>query len=233
MDVYGNPTIDDLSAEDRYNQYGRNTALLPQDFAGEATYGYAGKDAPSVQGQNRWSQEGRLDPETMEQLNRAISAGERLRTGPLLSGMQARAAGGDILRQQNVAMQGGATPERQYAALQAGAGLGAKVLGQHGPGMANEAVQRFEVGLKAKQATSSLISGRVLFDLLERIKKAFSDEGIALNETTAKLLMGSAIVSTGASFLSDSADPASSVSSSNTGMGDYPNTTNTGGQALT
>ena len=127
-----------------------------------------------------------LDPETMARMDRAVESARSLRGRPLVSGMAARTMGEQASKQQSAAMAG-AQPERQFAAMQQGAGIGRRILTQQGQQMAGEAGARFNVGLRAAQVRQQLESGQVMFALEERLKRFAASKGIQMNESQARM----------------------------------------------
>lgn len=154
-----------------------------------------------------------LDPETQARLGRSVEAARSLRGRPLISGMRARQVGQEGLRTQAAAMAG-ASPETRYAATRHGAGMGGKILGQYGTGMAGESVERFSLGTKMAQAASQLQQGQTLFALGERLRNYLADKGVQLNEQQARNMA----ISTAATFAASMSEDKKQAPHEPTGM---------------
>jgi len=145
-----------------------------------------------------------LDPETQESLARSIESAQSLRRAPLLSQGRAEIAGDEAIRQQARAM--GGTPESEHYVRQQGAGLGAKVIGQYGQPMAQEATDKYAEGLRVAQAGQMLSRGQVLHHLAERIKNYLVANGVNVAHSQALVLAGSTALAHGLSLFGDSGD---------------------------
>lgn len=155
-----------------------------------------------------------LDPESQNRLLRRMEIGEKLREGPLETGLAAKAAQQDVIGKQ-VAAASGATPEKAHWAAQKGAEVAPQILTKYGAPMTSEVMQRFAERGRAALDAVKLDYGQSMHALALKIQQYLATKGININQQQAWAMAGQAAMAMTAQFADGDDKPKEDTSGTN------------------